>query len=97
MLDNVVPEIARMYNGKSEVANFFKALYKSLIITQFEPYRFFTEGDEVTVFINSKYMTLHDSKSYDLMLIHHFVIKENKIISFKEIQNRPRVGTLAKK
>lgn len=94
---NVAPELANVYNGKTELINFFTILSKTFTITQFEPYRFFADGDEVTVFIKSKFLNSSDKKTYETLLVHHFILKDNKVISFKEIQDRPEEVSLAQK
>ena len=97
VLDNTAPEIANVYKGKAEVKNFFDLLFKTLTITSFEPYRFFADGDEVTVLVKSRYMRISDQKSFENMLIHHFVIRDNKVVSFKEVQDRPIESSIAQK
>lgn len=85
--DNPSAKVSNIYKGKTEVANFFKTLGTNMQITMFEPYRFFADGDEVTAFIHTTYKL--DGKEYKANLVHHFVIKDDKIASFKEFVDKP--------
>ncbi|HRI19326.1 MAG TPA: nuclear transport factor 2 family protein [Panacibacter sp.] len=85
--DNPSAKVANIYKGKSEVTNFFKVLGDNMQIIKFEPYRFFADGDEVTVFIHTTYKL--DGKEYNANLVHYFMIKNEKIASFKEYVDTP--------
>ncbi|WP_428655669.1 nuclear transport factor 2 family protein [Runella sp.] len=86
--DNPDAKTARVYNGKKELGMFFKNLSTALQITKFEPVRFFADGDDVIAFINTEYKMTGNPKLYRTTLVHHFVLKNGKIASFKEIVDK---------
>ena len=85
--DNPSAKVSNVYKGKSAVANFFKTLGANMQITKFEPYRFLADGDDVTAYIHTTYKL--DGKEYNANLVHHFVIKNDQIASFKEFVDKP--------
>lgn len=97
VMDNPDPKIARVYNGKKELGMFFKNLSEAMQITKFEPYRFMADGDHVTAFINGEYKLAGSSKLYKNTLVHHFLVRNGKIASFKELVDKPQEITMAKK
>lgn len=97
VIDNPAASVARVYNGKKELGMFFKSLSEALQITKFEPTRFMADGDDVTAYVNIEYKMNSTGKLYKSILVHHFVIRDGKIASFKEIVDKPQEMTMAKK
>lgn len=88
VMDNPDAKTARVYNGKKELGMFFKNLSTALQIIKFEPFRFFADGDDVVAYINTEYKMTGSPKPYRTTLVHHFVLKNGKIASFKEIVDK---------
>ncbi|MFN8352972.1 MAG: nuclear transport factor 2 family protein [Spirosomataceae bacterium] len=97
VLDNPASSVARVYTGKQEVGVFFKSLMGALQIVKFEPLRFMADGDDVTAYINTEYKMTGSNQLYKTTLVHHIVIQNGKISSFKEISDKPQEITMAKK
>lgn len=97
VITSPAPNVARIYKGKQELATFFSALSAGLQITKFEPYRFLADGDDVVAFINTKYKLTGNPKLYKAALIHHFVMRDGKIASFKEVMDKPQEISVATK
>ncbi|QJW90544.1 SnoaL-like domain-containing protein [Spirosoma taeanense] len=89
--------VARVYKGKTELAAFFKALATNVQITKFQPYRFLADGDDVVTFINTEYKLKGSPKPFKVTVIHHFVVRDGKIVFSKEIMDKPQAVTVAVK
>lgn len=76
--------LMRMCKGKMEVRQFIMDIPKYVSFQKFEPARFIADGDDVVVLLNVDLTKAGDKKSYSVHPIHHFTLKNGKIVSFKE-------------
>ncbi|GAA4406525.1 hypothetical protein GCM10023187_26060 [Nibrella viscosa] len=97
VLDSPAAGVARVYRGKKEVGQFFTNLAAGLQITQFTPFRFFADGDEVIALVNCEFKMPGDPKLYKVSLAHHFTMRDGRIASFKEIVDKPQEVVMAAK
>ncbi len=76
--------LMRKCKGKMEVRQFIMDIPKHVSFQKFEPARFIADGDDVIVLLNVDLTKTSDNKSYSIHPIHHFILKDGKIVSFKE-------------
>ena len=76
--------LMRICKGKAEIAQFVKDIPKYTSFQKFEPARFIADGDDVVVLLNVDLTKTSDNKAYSVHPIHHFTLKNGKVVSFKE-------------
>ncbi len=91
--------LMRMCKGKAETRQFIMDIPKYVNFQKFEPARFIADGDDVVVLLNMDLTKTSDNKSYSVHPIHHFTLKNGKVVSFKETIDtyQPMAMTTSKK
>jgi ketosteroid isomerase-like protein/predicted ester cyclase len=85
--DNPLLAHPRLYRGQADFGQFFKDLANGATITKFEPRRFLADGSDVVAFSDCEF-TQHGKAQKD-QVVHHFTIKNGKIVSAKEFSSKP--------
>ncbi len=76
--------LMRFCKGKAEIQKFIMDIPKFVSFQKFEPARFIADGDDVIVLLNVDLTKTSDNKAYSVHPIHHFTLKNGKIVAFKE-------------
>jgi ketosteroid isomerase-like protein len=85
--DSTILTHPRMYRGKADFKQFFADLAGSVTVTKFEPRRFLADGADVVAINHCEF--IKEGKNYQEQIIHHFNIKNGKIVSAKEFSSKP--------
>jgi len=83
--DNVLNATPTKYKGKAEVERFFKELMAKVTYTKFQPWRFFADGDDVIILVHAEFNHIPSGKTYNSNYVHHFIVRDGKISSFKGV------------
>lgn len=77
-------QFSGVYQGKSEVAQFFATMDQAQEPNQFEPQEFIAEGDKVVVLGQSTWTVKSTGRRYDNPWAHVFTVRNGKIAKFQQ-------------
>lgn len=79
-----------IYQGSSNIVQFFNDINTSAQITKFEPNQFTADGDVVMTAIQVEWTSKKNGKSWSSVFYHHFKLIDHEITWFREIGTTPQ-------